>query len=166
MYLNGEYVEIDEVKALHLFEKAAAFHVPEAMFTLGMMYEQGLGTAVDFKRALHYYKEAASYGDVEAEYRMGSIYYEGLLGEEIDYSLAYEWFEKAAANFHVDAQFNLGYMNMNGIGRTANGELALHYLKQAALQGDDSAVELIIEIYEAGILVEKDVEKAKKWRAK
>lgn len=166
MYLNGEHVTVDEGRALELFKQAANLEVPEAMFTLGMMYEQGIGIETNSEQALQYYLKAARCGDVEAEYRMGSIYYEGLLGEAINLSLAYEWFEKAAEKHHVDALFNLGYINRNGIGRPADGKAALHYLKQAALQGDSSAAQLIAEMYEFGDLIEKDLVKAKKWRAK
>lgn len=166
MYLNGEHVEADEKKALQLFEQAAAKQVSEAMFTLGMMYEKGLGTDVDFDKARYYYEQAAILGDIEAHYRIGSIYYEGLLDEPVDFAKALDAFKLAADGFHVDAQFNLGYMYMNGIGVELNGERALYYFKQAALQGDDSAAKYIVDLYEEGTLVKKNEVAAKKWRNK
>lgn len=81
MYLNGESVEIDEARALEWFIYAAEKGIVEALFTLGIMYEQGLGTTPDEKQAYVYYEQAAIGGYDDAQYRLGSIYLEGLLGK-------------------------------------------------------------------------------------
>ena len=67
-------------EALKWFKVAAEQNVVEAMFTLGMMYEQGIGVNRDEEKAFQYYLQSAEGGYEDAQYRIGSIYLEGLLG--------------------------------------------------------------------------------------
>ena len=48
-------------------------NIVEAMFTLGIMYEQGIGVEVDEKKAFNYYESAAIGGDSEALFRLGNL---------------------------------------------------------------------------------------------
>ncbi|WP_235988986.1 tetratricopeptide repeat protein [Aquibacillus kalidii] len=63
MYLRGEYVEKNEERALELFKKAADKGVPESMYTLGYMYENGVGTEVDMVES-KVYRVRPSYPDL------------------------------------------------------------------------------------------------------
>lgn len=164
MYLNGEGVPVNYKEALKWFKEAAKQNVVEAMFTLGIMYEQGIGINKDEDKAFHHYLKSAQGGYEDAQYRMGSIYLDGLLGVEKNISKAVEWFEKAAESHHIDSIYNLGYLYENGIGVERNGKKALYYYKRASLLGDYQAKLNIAHIYENGIDVEVDKKAASRWR--
>ena len=55
-------------------ETAAARGVPNAVTRLGLMYEEGQGTAKDVEAAARLYTRAARDGDGEAFYRLGRLY--------------------------------------------------------------------------------------------
>lgn len=76
MYFNGEGVPQDFILAKQWFDYAAEKNVAEAMFTLGIIYEQGLGVEADVEAAFNAYKKSAELGYVEAQYRLGGIYLE------------------------------------------------------------------------------------------
>ncbi|UZM99147.1 sel1 repeat family protein [Lysinibacillus sp. MHQ-1] len=71
MYFNGEGVPLDFTLARKWFDFAASKNVAEAMFTLGIIYEQGLGVNKDTNAAFNMYKKSAEAGYVEAQYRLG-----------------------------------------------------------------------------------------------
>ena len=159
MYLNGEGTAIDEYKAHEWFSKAAELGVVEAMYTLGIMYEQGLGTEVNEDVAVQYYLRSAQGGYDDAMYRMGMIYFSGELNAQQNLTLAFNWFLKAAQQFHVDALYNVAYCYELGQGVSSDLQQAIHYYKQASMQGDAEASRKLADIYES-----IDDNQAAKWR--
>ena len=69
-------VETREQKFANTEKKAARGNVP-ALYTLGLMYEQGYGVTQDKSRAASCYRKAAEKGHVQAQYRLGYLYYHG-----------------------------------------------------------------------------------------
>jgi uncharacterized protein len=161
MYLNGEGTAVNEQKALEWFSKAAELGVVEAMYTLGIMYEQGLGTEVNDSVALQYYLRSAQGGYDDAMYRVGMIYFSGELNEQQNLALAFNWFLKAAQQYHVDALYNVAYCYELGQGVSTDLQQAIHYYKQASVQGDAEASRKLADIYET-----IDIKQADKWRKK
>lgn len=58
-YFYGNGVEIDQKKAVHYYQKAAALGFPYAYYNFAVALEQGLGTVKDLEKALYYYRKAA-----------------------------------------------------------------------------------------------------------
>ncbi|WP_249727472.1 tetratricopeptide repeat protein, partial [Bacillus paralicheniformis] len=97
------------------FDNAAEKNVAEAMFTLGIIYEQGLGVEADVEAAFNAYKKSAELGYVKAQYRLGGIYLEGRLGQTKEVNRGLFWYERAAEQSHVDSFYDLGYIWSNGL---------------------------------------------------
>ena len=62
MYLYGECVEKNEVKAAEWFRKSADQGMVGSPMTLGLMYEQGLGIPKDAAEAKKWYALAEKSG--------------------------------------------------------------------------------------------------------
>ncbi len=86
--------------------------------------------------------EKAMQGDPNALYDLGERYYDGR-GLECDYQAAAQWFAKAAEAGHLKAQTNLGLMFLVGRGVRKDPGQASRYLKAAAAQGDETAIETL-----------------------
>jgi len=61
-YRQGDGGEIDNVKAAHWYEQAAAQNSPEGLFFFGQMFELGLGVPKDLTRAYFYYARSEGAG--------------------------------------------------------------------------------------------------------
>jgi TPR repeat protein len=72
---------------------------PYAQFTLGVMYDDGIGLPRNFSLALLWYKRAAAQGLADAQYMAGRFYGNGR-GVRQDPAAALFWFELAAAGGH------------------------------------------------------------------
>jgi len=86
-----------------------------AQYNLGLMYEQGYGTAPDISKAAAWFEKAAEKGEANAQYRLGSLYYHGQ-GVTKDLRQAAEWYNKAAEHGSTPAQAALGNMYLVGEG--------------------------------------------------
>ncbi|MGO9580638.1 MAG: tetratricopeptide repeat protein [Desulfobaccales bacterium] len=108
--------ETREQRFANTGKKAAGGNVP-ALYTLGLMYEQGYGVVQDKYQAALCYRKAAEKGHVQAQYRLGYLYYHGQ-GVPIDLQQATEWYEKAAEQGDPGAQAAFG--NLHFIGESVN----------------------------------------------
>ncbi|TDR30729.1 tetratricopeptide repeat protein [Hydromonas duriensis] len=63
-FLRGDGVKKNYKTALFWFEKAAKLNDPNGLYSLGVMYQNGLGVAKkDMKKARFFWKQAADLGD-------------------------------------------------------------------------------------------------------
>ena len=125
MYYKGEGVEVDMVKAVEWFTKAARQGNAAAQYNLGYCYYFGEGVEKDIVEALKWYRKAAEQGVVLAQRNLG-LSYENGDGVRKDHNKAIEWFTKAANNNETaqcfcdaengdaDSQCNLGDCYMGG----------------------------------------------------
>jgi len=127
-------------RALHYFERAAAQGHVHALYRLGMMHRDGLGTPVDLKRALEYLERASSLGLADAHYEIGLWYYEGMHIEK-NFKSAHRYFENAAGKNHPGAYYKLFLLWKNArVNGHANFQRAYNYLKQSAALGYPLAI--------------------------
>jgi hypothetical protein len=99
-------IETREQRFADTEKKAAGGDVP-ALYSLGLMYEQGYGVAQDKYLAALCYRKAAEKGQVQAQYRLGYLYYHGQ-GVPRNLQQADEWYRKAAEQGDTGAQAALG----------------------------------------------------------
>jgi TPR repeat protein len=78
----------DEGKAMEHFGIAARTEHVDALFMLGLMHTEGIGTKKDPKKGLEYLKQAAERGHVHATYSAANVVNTGA-GVKADYDLAY-----------------------------------------------------------------------------
>ena len=119
-------------------------------------YNQG-----DYGLALAHAKIAGAAGDSDAQVLAGTILMNGeanLINDEE----AVDWFKKAAMSGNSDAQLALGRMSLKRRGGLIEAD-ALSYFSAASQAGRIEARRAIGEMYQKGIGLPKDTEKAKVW---
>jgi uncharacterized protein len=94
-------------------EKKAARGDAAALYTLGLMYEQGYGVVQDKYQAAWCYRKAAEKGHVQAQYRLSYLYRHGQ-GVPRDLRQAAQWSEKVAGQRDPEAQAALRNMPFSG----------------------------------------------------
>lgn len=124
-----------DTNAAQWLERAANGHQAVAQYTLGTLYERGIGVGKNPAEAVKWYQLAADQGNRKAMYRLGIAYAQGA-GVDIDYSKSAEWFEKAANAGLVDAQFNLAVLYERGEGVPQSLLDAYKWYAIAASHGD------------------------------
>jgi hypothetical protein len=130
----------DYAEACRLYRLAAEQGHAEAQFSLGGMFEYGLGVAQDDAEALRLYRLAAAQGHVEAQFRLGIMFEYGQ-GVAQDTAEAIRWYRLAAAQGDVDAQISLGYIFEHGQGVAQDTAEAIRWYRLAAAQGHADAQE-------------------------
>lgn len=97
------------------FTTLAARGDGNAQFMLGVMAENGLGTAKDTTVAADWYRKAAAAGIASAQYNLGVFYQLGT-GVPRDTAQALKYHRLAAQQGHSRAQNNLGTLYYTGAG--------------------------------------------------
>ncbi len=93
-------------EAFRAFRSMAGQGDAVAMYWVGSLYHQGLGTVQDHGEAARWYTRAAERGNADAQYSLGSMF---LMGEGMtpDDEQAQYWYAKAAEQGHNTARHNL-----------------------------------------------------------
>lgn len=156
----------DIAGAKPLLEQASTAGVLRAkVFLADLYFEGGSGIERDTDRAMAILSEAADAGLPEAQYRM----FERLSGDtpRKDLVRAGEWLAKAADGGDRDAQAALARetLQLEGAQRRLDlprdREAARKWAELAAAQGSSAADLMLCEVYEKGLGVPVDAEKAK-----
>ena len=136
----------DETK---LRMKRVAVNNPTALCHEGMVqYSNG-----NYFKAFGYYKKAADLGVVEAHYRLACLYGDGKGVEEHTEKEIYH-LEKATIGGHPDARYRLG--KFEWINKQNYGRAVKHWIISAT-QGDEYSMKALLEIFEDGLVSEKDL---------
>lgn len=104
IYLAGEIVPQNLVKAKELFELAAGGGKKEAQNELGFMYFVGNGVERDFNKALYWFEKAAQQGLAMAQYNVGMMYYSGSSDKGVDLVKSHAWLNLAGSSGHQGAR--------------------------------------------------------------
>ena len=140
---------------------AAAKGDASAQFEVASRLAEGKGLDQDLKEAAQWYQRSAASGFAMAQFRLGTLYERGL-GVKRDAARAQVWYERAAAQGNVKAMHNLAVLAAS---RNPKGdyETAARWFTAAAEHGlADSQYNLAV-LYENGMGVTKDMQKAYKW---
>jgi TPR repeat protein len=143
---------IDELR-----EKAEAGDA-EAQFRLGTAFDWGHGVKADGREAEKWYRRAAIAGYAEAQNSLGSA-----LQAEKKYDEALQWYERAAAQNNPLALNNLAYLYDLGLGVAQDRQKAFDLYSRSANLGWAEAMWNISNMYGAGQLGGKDLNKACIW---
>ncbi len=145
MYAHGIGGETDYASAGQWYAKAAAQGLILAQNDLGELIEHGAGFAQDYAAAAKWYRLAADAGYPAAQYNLARLYRDGH-GVAKDTAQATAWFTKAAAAGSVEAQADLDNLNA-AAGRPEAQNDEMKILRTVAAQGDNDALQKLIEIY-------------------
>ncbi len=114
IYLQGEGVERDQLKAKELFEKASELGNESGDYNLALMYQAAIGVEENFDKAIAYFRNAVKKNHQGANFRLALL----LLRDRIDEELVREGFNcmlNAALTGHTMAKIQVG-----GLDRPAN----------------------------------------------
>ena len=135
---------------------------PVAQFSLGNMYQSGLGIGQDSNEAMKWFHRAADQGVALAQSTLGYMYANGA-GIAKDEAEAVKWYRKAAERGEVYAQSGLGWMYANGLGIAKDETEAVRWYRKAAEQGEAYAQSGLGWMYANGLGIAKDEVEAVKW---
>ena len=179
---NGEYIEVNAIKAVQWLKLAAKEDdrdigqrggvnaQNEALFYLGNIYHNlvmGDGIVQDFEEAVKWFKIAANKGHKESQFNLGYMYYKGgykgILGKKgitQDKQEAVTWWSLCAEQGYVKCQYMIGltyYKAVAADGIVQDLHKAAKWFDMAAKQGDKHAQFNLGVMYYRGKGVPKDL---------
>ena len=112
----------------------------KAQYTLGLLYENGIGMPQNSVQAVVWYRRAAEQENAAAQHSLGVLYAEGQ-GMLQDHAEAVTWFHRAAENGNVEGQYMLGLLYALGQGVPQDDTLAHMWFNLASASGYKKAFE-------------------------
>jgi len=140
---QAAYDKGDYKRALKLWQELAARKDPVAQFSLGVMFERGLGVNADALEAVRYYRASAAGGFAPAQFNLGAAYESGR-GVDKNLGEAARWWRKAADQGFTRAQYNLAVLYYYGWGVDKNPQEAARLFELAAAAGDQGAAKVLV----------------------
>jgi len=138
MYLDGETVIQDPIKAIPLLEQAELQGSDKAQVVLGRLYSRRDGPVpTDYEKAFKYFQKAALQNNFDAQTGLSFFYSRGY-GVKADQQKAIFYAEKAAQQGDVTAQMLMAeFLQKNE--EDKNLSKIIHWLTLAAEQGEKRA---------------------------
>lgn len=129
---------------------------------LGLFLASAAMAADINSRIFDFQKKLAESGNVQAQYKLAFMYEIGR-GVEKDTDKAKQWYKQSADKDYAAAKFRLQYLDIQKTGFKPQHAKWLENLKDAANNGDEEAMYLVAELYEAGTGVEMDLDMARRY---
>jgi TPR repeat protein len=166
VYYEGRNFQGALFKLREIAIEGTGFHVTEAQFLLGQMYENGLAIPANETQAVGYYALASAAGWPDASHNLGNIYY-----KNGNYSNALKEFRSFLANpksgDKADAHYKLGMLYNLGNGVTQDHALAAAQFALADIgRGNNNARYELGMLYLKGQGVGQDFSSAAKYLQK
>lgn len=167
LYYAGEDLPKDDSKAFANWEKSSNLKNPDGASNLAYAYLEGVGCEKDVEKGIDIYKQAVDYGSGFSANKLFYCYWTGQWGVQKDKNLAKKYLLKAAELGDPWGCYNLGRQYFMG-NDLVNKDLsqAFVYIKKAADMGLVDACNFLAYLYENGIGVDKDPQKAKEYKDK
>lgn len=162
---QGIGYNVDKEKALIYYEKAAALGNSDALYSVGIAYEEGLANVKqDYNKALYYYELAALQNHAKAYKQLGEIYFSGLGGIDVDCKKAFDYFKKASDLGNPDSTSVIGSWYCDGLCKsTPDYKKAFDYHLKAAEYGARRSFSDLGKMYYNGSGCDTDYEEAKRY---
>jgi len=139
MYSEGMGVDQNCSEAVKWYNKAVKQNYVKAKENLAVRYYQGVCVDRDIPKALKLFKACAKAGNAHCIDSV-SVIYQKELG---DNQMAFKWALKAAEAGNPKSQMIVGSMYYQGEGVGKNRSLGIHWLKKAASQGNETAIDIL-----------------------
>jgi eukaryotic-like serine/threonine-protein kinase len=157
--LSAAMTRQDYARAFELARSLAQGGDREAQFTLGWLFEKGLGVPRDDKQAALTYEQAAQQGQVNAQLRLGAMHETGRGVERSD-EQAFYWYRKAGEQGDPEAQNDVGLMYLTGKGTKQSDFDAAVWFSKAADRNNAKALKNLGDMYYVGRGVHRDEQEA------
>ncbi|MCW1926256.1 sel1 repeat family protein [Luteolibacter arcticus] len=145
LYYQGHGVEKDLVRAVALFEAAAAKGYRASQANLGLMYQKGDGVKKDITKAISYYAAAGKQGDLQSAFNLGQIYRKGD-GVEKDPAKAAAYYKFAAERGDLTAMNEYGLLFAQGEGVGVDYVEAYGWISLTAKAGNEQAAKNLAQL--------------------
>jgi serine/threonine protein kinase/TPR repeat protein len=145
MQLAGELID--------RFQRAATLGDAESQYTVGFLFEKGIGSRVDPFEAKKWYERAAAQDHLAAIHNLGGIYEKGEAVPKDDERAA-AYYLDAANKGHAPSQHRIGEMLRTGQGLDKADAEAVHWFSRAADQDYAPAQASLAYMYQKGLGVE------------
>ena len=174
-YQEGLGIAADRSKARTLLQQAAAQHLPEAEYRLGLLLLYGTDGVITYEApAMQSYNTPSppvrSYAIALINRAAAQAYLPAIddrgIGIPADSRRAVYWYHRAAAKGSTAAQNTLAYHYLRADGVVRNCPVARQLLEQAAAGGDWAASGELSALYRSGECVEKSAVQAEIWQKK
>ena len=157
LYSAGQAgADADYKRASQWFTAAAYNGIANAQYNLGVLKQQGLGTAQDTKAAMDLYRIAAKQNHPEAQYNLGIASIEGI-GADYDPQIAAYYFERAAAGGIIEAAYNLGLIQENGLLGDSQPDEAVFWYKLGSQNGHAESTKALEQLKNTLAMNDADV---------
>ena len=141
----GKYVTKNEKEAVRWYKKSMNRGYYQAYQALGICYAEGIGVKADANQAIHLFKLGIAKGDRYCYFRLGNIYYDGN-GVPLNYASAAYYYKLGAEKGDKYSKWMLGYCYLHGQGLTENRSEGLRWIKAAASDGCEKAIDYLKEL--------------------
>ena len=150
-FLYGMGTEIDYQKAYEYFEQSDN---PYGQYSLGVMYQRGLGVIQSDGKALEWFELSADDGNAYGNYEVARHYDYGI-GCEKNENLAISHYQKAYNSFcemikkqeDDNLLYRLGMMTLKGKGCEKDIDKAISYFEKAVSLENENAKLLLAQLY-------------------
>ena len=159
MYLSGFGIKKDTAQAFNILSSLGT-QTARSMNNLATLYLKGIGTEQNIRKALELYQQSVNNGNALAMFNLGRIYYEGkYIAKNITEGLALIY---DAANLEEPLAYDyLGFLfTKGGEGVDIDYVEAVKFLEKAAEKGLKDAQNNLGFLYEKGLGIEQNSEKA------
>ena len=147
--MSGFGCEKNIPQSISWFEKAKEKGSTDALYYLAYFNQNGLGFKKDHKKAMDMLLEGETKGNLDCVIYLATIYLNGL-GESKDEAKAFEYFLKSAEGGHPRGMYYTGRCLLDGVGTTKNVDKGLSWIVKAAGEGDDLALDMMIDENKGG----------------
>jgi eukaryotic-like serine/threonine-protein kinase len=157
--LSAAMTRQDYARAFELARALAQSGDREAQFTLGWLFEKGLGVSRDDKQAVVAYQQAAQQDQVKAQLRLGAMYETGR-GVDRNDEQAFYWYRKAGEQGDPEAENEVGLRCLSGKGTKQSDFDAAVWFSKAADRNNAKALKNLGDMYYVGRGVRRDEQEA------
>lgn len=165
IYYHGSGVNVDYVKAARMLKDAAFGGEAKGMSLYAQCYARGRGVKTDSTKALLWAKRAIDLGYANAYWVIGKMYENGESVKK-NYYLAKYYYEKGDEANDALSQSCLGVMYYNGLIGEPDYQKAIEYITKAGNNGDITAMENLIALYDDKDSKFYNINEAIKWYKK
>lgn len=134
LYKEGQGVRKDHAQALKLMQQAADSGLPEALYELGIAYQQGIDSEAGSARAVLYLTQAANQGHIPSHLALATLF-----EVESQPDKAFAWLLQAGRKGSAKAQFRLGDSYAKGRNGVVDNNEAYVWYSLALLNGESRA---------------------------
>ncbi len=161
-YFDGQHLQKNDNNAKFFFNDSLYKKEYRASFWLGLMYERGYGSDIDYESAKAFYQNSKN-----TQRKKEALNNLSVLTCQKHISAAkgfkpYTTLESLAQKSKT-VLFNLAWSNEHGTCRRKNSKNAKKYYQQAADKGSAHALYRLYQLYDQGILFEKNPQKAQEY---